>query len=159
MEGIRMKTITLAVLVLVAGATLASATKIDCEPARCLAQSAIAQQCPACAEASNHGAYVSCVAHVVRSLAANGTIPINCKGKVTRCAAKSICGKPGFVTCHIPTDECDLTTGTCVNDPTLTCLVDLDCGSKCKIKSTGERCEQRGGTVGSENSCCANCGD
>jgi hypothetical protein len=156
-----MKRIMLAALVLVAGATLAAAEKVDCEPARCAAQSAIAEQCPACADAANHGAYVSCVAHVVRGLAANGTIPINCKGKVTRCAAKSICGKPGFVTCHIPTSECIIPTGaltgTCENDPTIICSDDFACGTTCKIKSTGDRCLERGGAVGTESSCCANC--
>jgi len=156
-----MKIVSLAALVLVAGVTLAAAEKIDCEPARCAAQSAIAQQCPACEEATNHGQYVSCVAHVVRSLAANGTIPVNCKGKVTRCAARSTCGKPGFVTCHIPTSECIIPvgspTGTCENDPSVVCSDDLQCGSKCKIKSTSERCTDRGGTVGTETTCCASC--
>ena len=156
-----MKTLTLAVLVLVAGGTIASATQVDCEPARCATQSAIATQCPACADASNHGAYVSCVAHVVRGLAADGTIPINCKGKVTRCAARSVCGKPGFVTCHIPISECVIPvgslTGTCASDSAVICTDDLQCGSSCRIKSTSERCTERGGTVGTESSCCASC--
>src|SRR5262245_15686924 len=135
-----------------------AAVKVDCEPARCATQTAIAAECP-CAEQTNHGRYVSCVAHVVRRLAGEGTIPINCKGKVTRCAAKSTCGKPGFVTCLIPTDTCDTTTGTCVEDPTLVCLTDLDCGSKCKIKSADTLCLARGGTVGTATTCCPSCGD
>ena len=132
------------------------AERVDCEPARCAVQAAIAAEC-SCPEASNHGRYVSCVAHVVKRLAANEPIPITCKGKVTRCAARSTCGKPGFVTCHIPTDTCDLTTFTCVEDPSLTCATDLDCGSRCKIRSSAEICVARGGTVGTEASCCASC--
>jgi hypothetical protein len=98
------------------------------------------------------------VAHVVKRLSQQGLVPTNCKGKVTRCAARSTCGKPGFVTCLIPTDVCDLATGTCVDDPTITCLTDVDCGAKCKTKSSAERCEARGGTVSPAASCCASCG-
>ena len=148
----------LAALLLTAG--VASATKIDCEPSRCAAQAAIAAQCP-CPEATNHGQYVSCVAHVVRQLAAQGDVAINCKGKVTRCAARSTCGKPGFVTCQIPTSECVIAegalTGTCADDPTIVCTGDLDCGAKCKVKSSGDRCLQAGGFVGLATSCCADC--
>ena len=136
----------------------AHAVKVDCEPARCATQSAVAAECP-CEGQANHGQYVSCVAHVVRRLASDGTIPINCKGKVTRCAAKSTCGKPGFVTCLIPTDTCDLTTGFCIDDPTIACTTDLDCGAKCKIKSTADGCVARSGVVGTSTTCCASCGD
>ena len=134
----------------------AGAAQVDCEPARCAVQAAIAAECQ-CAESSNHGRYVSCVAHVVKRLSGEGLVPVNCKGKVTRCAARSTCGKAGFVTCHIPTDTCDLTTFTCVRDPNLTCATDLDCGSTCKVKSSEEGCAARGGTVGTESSCCAAC--
>ena len=90
------------------GGALAAAT--DCEPARCAVQSAIDQECN-CATASNHGRYVSCVTHVVRRLTENGTVPNTCRGKVTSCAARSSCGKAGFVACHIPTDVCDIPAG------------------------------------------------
>jgi hypothetical protein len=120
-------------------------------------QAAIAQECT-CETATNHGRYVSCVAHVVKRLSQQGLIPTNCKGKVTRCAARSTCGKLEFVTCQIPTDVCDLTTGFCTKDPTLACLTDLDCGAKCKIKSSAERCTAKGGTVGTASNCCASCG-
>jgi hypothetical protein len=138
----------------------ARAERVDCEPARCAVQSAIAAQC-SCDTATNHGQYVSCVAHIVRQLAANGTVPVTCKGKVTRCAAKSVCGKPGFVTCQIPTDTCTIPvgalTGTCTDDPAITCATDLDCGAKCKVKSTSDRCTASGGFVGTASSCCAAC--
>jgi hypothetical protein len=149
------------VLVLLGGSPWAFADKVDCEPARCAVQATIAAECP-CETSDNHGRYVSCVAQVVRRLAAQGTIPINCRGKITKCSARSTCGKPGFVTCRIPTDECVIETGqptgTCLDDPTLTCVTDLDCGARCKVKSSVERCEARGGTVGTATSCCPGCG-
>lgn len=134
----------------------ARAEKPDCEPARCAVQAAIAAECP-CAESSNHGRYVSCVARVVNRLSRAGQVPTNCKGKVTRCAARSTCGKPGFVACHIPTDTCDVVTLTCVGNPTLACATDLDCGARCKVSSSEDICLARGGTVGTESSCCATC--
>lgn len=138
------------------GALPARAERVDCEPARCAVQAAIAAKC-SCPDAGNHGQYVSCVARVVRDLSNEGAIPVNCRGKVTRCAAKSTCGKPGFVTCRIPTDACDLATLTCVENPSLTCATGLDCGSKCKVRSSEESCLARGGTVSTETSCCASC--
>jgi hypothetical protein len=56
-----------AVIVLVCVVVPARA-KTDCEPARCAAQAAIIAQCPSCDDASNHGRFVSCMAHVVKSL-------------------------------------------------------------------------------------------
>jgi hypothetical protein len=136
-----------------------AAAKTDCEPARCAVQAALEAECP-CTQASNHGRHVSCVAHVVKRLAADGTIPKNCKGKIKRCAARSICGKDGFVTCQIPViGSCDIATGTCFENTALTCLTDADCviGSKCKIKRSAELCESRGGTVGTSPTCCSSC--
>src|SRR5882724_3271930 len=131
----------------------AQAERPDCEAERCAAQSAISQQCPACADASNHGRYVSCVAHVVKR-----TVSPGCRGKAIRCAARSTCGKPGFVTCEIPTDTCDTTTGTCTATPTQTCSTDFDCGTRCRIKSSDIRCTAAGGQVGAGTSCCPSCG-
>jgi len=137
---------------------LAAAT--DCEPARCAVQSTIDQECN-CTTASNHGRYVSCVAHVVRRLTAESTVPNTCRGKVTRCAARSTCGKTGFVACHIPTDVCDIpagmTIGTCTGNPALTCLTSLDCGSRCRVSKSAELCTEHGGTVGAGASCCRGC--
>jgi len=140
----------------------ARANQSDCEPARCAVQDAI-NQCPC--DGKNHGQYVSCVAHVRNQLAKDGTIPKNCKGAVQRCAAHSTCGKPGFVTCQIPQfgtcgTPCaaDAST-TCCGDATTACAVDTDCvvGSKCKIKSSTEKCTAAGGAVGTSNTCCADC--
>ena len=91
-------------------------------------------QCGPCAAATNHGTYVRCVADVAKDRADNLLLPKNCKGKVKRCAAKSTCGKPGFVTCCVTTTK----------------------GPKCKLKSTAQKCLDKGGTVHSTSSCCSN---
>jgi hypothetical protein len=146
-------------LFVVGASSLARAANVDCEPARCAVQSALDTQCP-CAAATNHGRHVSCVAHVLKQMVADGTVPKECRGRITRCAARSICGKEGFVTCQIPvTGTCDLATGFCVEDPTLACLSDTDCviGSKCKTKRSSDLCLQSGGSVGAGTTCCADC--
>src|SRR5437867_6557807 len=56
------------------------------------------QQCP-CAGADNHGQYVSCVAGVASDAVANGNLREQCQGDVVRCAARSTCGREGFVAC------------------------------------------------------------
>ena len=140
----------------------AMAAKVDCEPARCAVQAAINAQCD-CGSSTNHGQYVSCVAHVVKQLSVDGTVPIECKGKVTRCAAKSVCGKDGFVTCQVPTSTCVIPagalTGTCENDPTIVCTNDLACGAKCRIKSSADRCTAASGVVGTSPTCCPSCAE
>jgi hypothetical protein len=146
----------LAVLAVSMRSLPANAAPTDCEPARCAVQAALDSECP-CDQATNHGRHVSCVARVVNRLSKDGTIPINCKGKIRRCAARSICGKPGFVTCHLPTDTCDLTTGTCAGDATVACLTDVDCGSRCRVKRSADLCVERGGVVGASGTCCADC--
>ena len=151
---------SLLVLVAAIGLSAAAASaQTDCEPARCAVQAALDAECP-CTAASNHGRHVSCVAHVVKRLADDGVIPRNCKGKIKRCAARSVCGKDDFVTCQLPVfGTCDLTTGTCVENATLLCTSDADCviGTKCKIKHSAELCESRGGTVGDSPTCCSSC--
>jgi len=133
---------------------LAAAT--DCDPARCAVQSAIDQECN-CTTASNHGRYVSCVTHVVRRLTEGGTVPNTCRGKVTSCAARSTCGKAGFVACLIPTDVCDTATGMCTGNPMVPCMTNLECGSRCKVSKSAELCAEHGGTVGAGPSCCRSC--
>ena len=99
-----------------------------------------AEECD-CTAFKNHGQYVKCVGEVVKQLADTGALPTQCKGDVMRCAANSICGKPGFVTC------CRVQKGRV----------------KCSIKSSEARClaQNRGNTVacvGSTPSCCDACG-
>ena len=150
------------------GGQTASAQAPDCEAARCAVQAALDQNCPcvgvptgtAAAKKPNHGRYVSCVAHTVNTLAKAGTIPNNCRGKIKRCAARSICGKAGFVTCHIPQlGTCDTSTGTCAEDSTLLCMSDADCvlGTRCKIAHSDVQCMDKGGTVSTSPTCCADC--
>jgi len=98
------------------------------------ARNAAEAQCGPCAASTNHGAYVSCVAGVAKTRATNGDLPKNCTGKVKKCAAKSACGKPGFVTCCVTTSH----------------------GPKCKLKKDAASCTAKGGTVNSNPSCCSN---
>src|SRR5439155_25462286 len=58
------------------------------------ARFAVARNCD-CSGATNHGDYVSCAAQQANAVLVNK----DCAGAVERCAARSTCGKPGFVTC------------------------------------------------------------
>lgn len=137
----------------------------DCEPARCATQSGIESACPCFGVSTgtvsaNHGRYVSCVAHEVNKLAKSGDIPNNCKGKIRRCAARSICGKEGAVVCLIPRPgTCDTTAGTCVESG-LPCTSDAECvETRCKVKRSADLCMEKGGTVDTTaTSCCPGCG-
>ena len=103
------------------------------------ARAAIDAQC-SCDTASNHGAYVSCVAHAASQLAVSGALPNQCKGDVIRYAANSKCGKPRAVTC---------------------CRVDSRGKVKCSIKSQLSQCKPpKGGQAceGTTASCCDSCG-
>jgi hypothetical protein len=124
--------------VLVAGADPARAACAD--PAAVAAARAAADAQCSCAAASNHGQYVKCVRGVAQAAAEAGTLPRNCKGQVIRCAAKSTCGKPGFVTC------CRTTAAG-----RTTCSIKKD-ASKCKAPQGGSA------SVGATPSCCDACG-
>jgi hypothetical protein len=118
-----------------------------------------AQISAACPCTGNHGQYVSCVAHHVRDAVRNGDIATNCKGAVTRCAARSTCGKKsGFVTCA----RCE--AGTCTSglcdDGTTVCADSSQCPpvlNHCSTKSSADACEARGGVVGTGSCCDAAC--
>ena len=60
-----------------------------------------------CADAPNHGAYVSCIGRAIPPLVNNGSLPKSCVGTLRRCAARSTCGRraQGFVTCCITTNK------------------------------------------------------
>lgn len=158
-----MKSLIILVAALVWGATATARADVSCEAARCAVQTAINQNC-VCTTATNHGRYVSCVAHQVKALVATGAVPKNCKGKVTRCASKSTCGKASFVTCNVTLfGTCDVATGACTTGTLAvgltTCAANTDCpvGTKCKIKRDAEHCTATGGTVGTSPTCCADC--
>jgi hypothetical protein len=153
-------------LVVVVGIVMAASvahagSSIDCEPYRCAFQTEVNQSCQCTQEgSSNHGQYVSCVAHAVKRIADRGDIPRRCKGKIKRCAARSVCGKPGFIICNIVVPgACDPSTGMCFRDAERPCLTDAECSTtRCKIKSSPEACENAGGTeaVGA-TTCCVDC--
>jgi hypothetical protein len=90
-----------------------------------------------CAGSTNHGQYVKCAAGVAnaRASADPPLLPKTCKGAVKRCAAKSTCGKPGFVTC-------------CVTKNNV---------SKCKLKKDAAACTAKGGVTSGCTSCCDAC--
>src|SRR6266705_3368695 len=90
------------------------------EPAAVAATRAAADQaCTSkgmrCSTAKSHGEYVSCVAHQATAAVKAWTQPKQCRGTLVKCAAKSTCGKPGFVTCCRPTKKgntaCAITPG------------------------------------------------
>jgi hypothetical protein len=116
----------------------------------------IASTCT-CTAATNHGQYVSCVVRELRQAVANG-LPRNCKGVVTRCAARSTCGKKaGFVTC------CRLQPGLCrqglCQDGVTSCTLPEECPLRpqCNVKSTPELCIAAGGSPGAGSCCDAVC--
>jgi len=101
----------------------------------CAARNKAEMQCP-CASATNHGQYVRCVAGVAKGEVAALRLPRNCKSSVIRCAARSTCGKPGFVTC---------------------CRTDSAGKTHCSIRRDATRCRLPA-TIGTKPSCCDACG-
>jgi hypothetical protein len=93
--------------------------------------------------ATNHGAYVKCAANIANTRASLDSsdpnfLPKTCKSAVKKCAAHSICGKPGFVTCCITNDK----------------------GTKCKTKKDEMHCTDKGGVVsGNGTTGCTSCCD
>ena len=55
-------------------------------------------QC-ACGAATGHRSYMSCVLRVAHEAVVSGALPRRCKAAVMSCAQRSVCGKPGYVTC------------------------------------------------------------
>jgi hypothetical protein len=100
--------------------------------ARVSAEQTCASMNPAmgCTTAPNHCAYVSCIGGAANGLVTAGTFPKTCKGTVKKCAARSACGKPGFVTC---------------------CTTNKKGATSCKIKNSATACS---GTVGTCGTCC-----
>jgi hypothetical protein len=131
--------VPLALALLFASARLASANCATDDPTGSMtaaAREAAEQACGPCASAPDHGAYVSCVAQSANTSVTNNMLPKSCKGKVKKCAAKSVCGKPGFVTC---------------------CITNKKGVTNCKSKKSADACTAKGGTVGVCGSCCDAC--
>lgn len=89
-----------------------------------------------CARAKSHGAYVSCAKKLLKQLGREALLPKDCQKVAAGCAVKSTCGKPGAVTCCIPSKK----------------------GTKCKVKRNAARCEAKHGCTGVSTSCCDACG-
>ena len=146
--------VSAAAIVLACGVVQTWAANVDCEPARYAVQTAIAArlsvvrrrgQSRALRELRRaHRQGVRCRRHRSREL----------QGQGRALCRKSTCGKPGFVRCLIPTDTCvvDPVTllGTCAENPTLACVIDVDCGAKCKTKSSSDRLHGTRGHRGRE---------
>jgi hypothetical protein len=116
--------------------------------------------CCDCDGFRNHGQYVRCVAHAVNALRKGGCLDDTAKRSMKRCAARSTCGKPGFVTC------CRTLPGQCVDgicaktDPPVSCMTNEECPttSRCSTKRDADTCLTTGGIPGTASSCCAACG-
>jgi hypothetical protein len=92
-----------------------------------------------CAGVLNHGTFVKCAKEIAKARVEALTLPKNCKGAVVRCAAKSTCGKPGFVTC---------------------CRTNAKGVTKCSTKSDGALCKppkDGSACVSTFTSCCDAC--
>src|SRR5437773_1908397 len=81
-----------------------------------------------------HGDYVACAVGIARQRVTAGSLPGRCQNAVKKCAARSTCGKPGFVTC-------------CLGGAT----------SRCKLKRDEAHCAAKGGTPRLCDSCCDAC--
>jgi hypothetical protein len=148
-------------LTLVASGSARAQEELTCEDYRCEFQALLESECP-CTEMDNHGRYVSCVAHIVKRLTEEG-LPKNCKGKLKRCAARSVCGKEGFSTCTT------YTYGTCVvgetgsfcdtGDGTQACTTNTDCiaSQQCHTTRHQDECVAGGGVLDLSPTCCSNC--
>ena len=103
------------------------------------ARAQVASDCDC--NAGTHGAYVKCAAGVANDRASHNLLRESCKGAVKKCAARSMCGKPGFVTC---------------------CRTNASGVTKCSIKSGAAKCtppKDGSACVGTFSSCCDACTD
>ncbi len=134
---------------------------------------AVAAACPCDASANgqawkNHGKYVSCVTRFRNALRKQGCLDAQARRTITRCAARSTCGKEGAVLCCVydASGTCSdaapgdgVAEGVCSNDAEVACDADTDCitvGAP-KVKRNAALCEARGGTVIGGGSVCAGC--
>ena len=128
---------SLVVVVLVTGRLCFAACGDDPGDAAAVAaaRAALDAACP-CAAAPTHGAYASCARGI---LAAESSLRPECRSLLGRCASRSICGRPGAVTC-------------CRKRPS---------GEyQCSIKRSADRCTPAPGgsaCVGVFESCCDAC--
>ena len=127
----------------------------------------LAESCPCAADHGgqawkNHGQYVKCVVHLRNDLRKAGCLDAAAKRTIASCAARSTCGKEGAVLCCVydTSGTCDLVSGTCTNDATITCASDTDCitvVSGPKVKRHEDTCTDHGGTPVGGGSVCGGC--
>jgi hypothetical protein len=133
----------IASLVVIIAQTSASQAVL-CDPAGAdaaaiaAARAAVAAACD-CASASSHHSYVVCSSSVLNGRIQNGQLNRRCKAQVQRCALRSVCGRPGAVSC---------------------CTTTATGRTRCRIKRSASYCTApRGGAacVGNRISCCDAC--
>jgi len=100
-----------------------------------MAQAAVETACP-CATATSRSEYIACARSV---LTAQSGLRPECRQSLARCAARSVCGRPGAVTC-CRTRASGVTR----------CAVKKD-ASRCTVPLGGSAC------VGVRTSCCDAC--
>ena len=86
------------------------------------------EQCCPCDNARfrSHGQFVKCRVHAVNALRRAGCLDRDARRSLKRCAARSTCGKPGFVTCCVERPgECE--EGFCADDPNTPCTSIRQC--------------------------------
>ena len=113
----------------------------------------------------NHGQYVSCVTRYRNALRKAGCLTNDLKRALTRCAARSTCGKSGAVLCCLSeTGTCndevpgDVTPGTCSTNPATTCTTDAECTvTRARLSRDEASCVADGGTAGGSGSLCSAC--
>jgi hypothetical protein len=125
-------------------------TRARCDGNPCAVATAVEAVCP-CADAVNHGQYVRCVAHAVKAMSANGVIDRRCRGRVVALAAHSVCGRADAAPCLVPTSTCGA-DGTCTDDPSVDCVDDTDCGTRCRVM-TADACDNANGVPSDAPSC------
>ena len=148
-----------------------AAALADCPPD---IGAALAAQCPCGADShgqawKNHGQYVKCVVQFRNQLRHQGCLDKAAQRTIASCAARSTCGKDGFVLCCFydfsntcVAGSCDTTVtnapACCSNDNTAACSVDSDCitATGPKISHSDTNCTGRGGfDVGTGSACSA----
>jgi hypothetical protein len=115
-------------LAVIAAAAPPMPARAGCDDAR----ASVARECGCDADRHgakwrSHGRYVGCVKQASSAAVRAGSDPA-CKTVVDHCAARSVCGRPGAVTCIV--------------------------GGKCALEADENRCRQRKGAIGSATSCC-----
>ena len=161
-------TLLLAICLAIPGGAAAKRPEpIPCPPD---VSAAVAAACPCDADTSlvpwkNHGQYVRCVVKFRNVLRKSDCLDDTLKRTISRCAARSTCGKDGRVlcckydlgTCSDPTPD-GTPTGVCSNDGAVACDVADDCTkSTSSLARSGEACVESGGVDVGPGSICTSC--